>query len=54
MHEMITLPNGVRIAFEKMDNVRSAAIGIWVGVGSRHEKAAMENGATHFIEIHAL
>lgn len=49
MHEMITLPNGVRIAFEKMDNVRSAAIGIWVGVGSRYEKAA-ENGATHFIE----
>jgi len=49
MYEMITLPNGVRIAFEKMDNVRSAAVGIWVGVGSRHEKAS-ENGATHFIE----
>ncbi len=32
-----------------MPGVRSASLGIWVGVGSRHESAA-ENGAAHFIE----
>lgn len=49
MHEIITLKNGVRIAHEHMPHVRSAAVGIWVGVGSRFERAA-ENGAAHFIE----
>ena len=38
MYEIITLPNGVRLACEHMDGVRSAAVGIWVGVGSRCEK----------------
>lgn len=49
MEQKITLPNGVRIVTERMPGVRSAALGIWVGTGSRHEKAA-ENGAAHFIE----
>ena len=49
MYEKITLGNGVRIVFEPMDGVRSTAIGIWVGAGSRYERAA-ENGAAHFIE----
>ena len=49
MYEKITLPNGVRILTEAVPGVRSAALGIWVGSGSRHEKAA-ENGAAHFIE----
>ena len=49
MYEIITLPNGVRIAHEKMSGVRSAAVGIWVSVGSRYEKRG-EEGSAHFIE----
>jgi len=49
MYDKITLPNGVRIVSEKMHHVRSSAIGIWLGVGSRYEKAD-ESGAAHFIE----
>lgn len=49
MIEQITLENGVRLLTEPMDGVRSAALGFWVGAGSRHEKAG-ENGAAHFIE----
>lgn len=49
MYEKITLPNGVRIVFEHASHVRSAAVGLWVGVGSRSE-AASENGSAHFIE----
>lgn len=49
MVNKITLDNGVRILTEPMAGMRSASLGIWVGVGSRHETAA-ENGAAHFIE----
>ena len=43
------LPNGVRVLTDRIPHVRSAAVGIWVGIGSRFE-AARENGAAHFIE----
>ena len=49
MTETKTLPNGARIVTEEVPGARSAALGIWVGTGSRHEKAR-ENGAAHFIE----
>lgn len=49
MHEIITLENGMRIIYENMPGVRSAAIGIFVNVGSRNEAPA-ENGSAHFIE----
>lgn len=49
MYEKITLPNGVRIVYERLPYVRSVSCGVWVGAGSRHEKAS-ENGASHFIE----
>lgn len=49
MVEQITLNNGVRLLTEPMAEMRSAALGIWVGAGSRHETAG-ENGAAHFIE----
>ncbi len=49
MYEQITLPNGVRVVAEPIEGLRSCAIGIWVGTGSRHEKAK-EGGAAHFIE----
>ena len=39
MYETIPLPNGVRILTERVPYVRSAALGIWVGTGSRHERS---------------
>ena len=49
MYETIPLPNGVRILTDRVPYVRSAALGIWVGTGSRHERSGA-NGAAHFIE----
>lgn len=49
MYQQMTLPNGVRILTERVPGLRSAAIGVWVASGSRHETAA-QNGAAHFIE----
>lgn len=49
MYKKITLENGVRIVTERVDYVRSASIGIWVGNGSRHEPANL-GGISHFIE----
>lgn len=49
MYKKITLANGVRIVTEKVDYVRSASVGIWVGNGSRHEPNDL-GGISHFIE----
>jgi len=49
MHEIIKLSNGVRIICEKIPYVRSAAVGIFVDVGSRDEAPSI-NGSAHFIE----
>ena len=49
MIEKVILDNGVRIVWERVPAVRSVAVGIWVGTGSRSERAG-ENGAAHFIE----
>lgn len=49
MYEKITLPNGARVVFERMDGVRSVSLGIWIGAGSRFERAE-EGGSAHFIE----
>lgn len=49
MVQIETLPNGVRMVTEKIDTVRSAALGIWVAGGSR-EESPEESGAAHFIE----
>ena len=49
MYRSITLPNGARILTQHIPGVRSAALGFFVGAGSRHERA-VENGAAHFIE----
>lgn len=43
------LPNGVRVITEAMPGVRSAAFGIWVGVGSRDE-AGPQMGSAHYLE----
>ena len=49
MYQATTLPNGVRLLTEHIPGVRSAALGFFVGAGSRHE-TPLENGAAHFIE----
>ena len=49
MYQKITLRNGVRVVAERIDHVRSAAIGVWIGNGSRFESAG-QNGISHFIE----
>jgi predicted Zn-dependent peptidase len=43
------LPGGLRIVTEAMPGVRSASVGIWVGVGSRDESVSV-CGASHFLE----
>ncbi|MBV8673161.1 MAG: insulinase family protein [Acidobacteriaceae bacterium] len=43
------LPNGLTILTEKMDHIRSVAMGVWVRAGSRHEMAEL-NGISHFVE----
>ncbi|MFM8937539.1 MAG: M16 family metallopeptidase [Actinomycetota bacterium] len=42
-------PSGLRIVTEEIPNVRSAAFGIWVNVGSRDESPKVA-GASHFLE----
>src|SRR6202453_3266913 len=43
------LPGGLRVVTEFLPAVRSVALGIWVGVGSRDEDQA-HAGATHYLE----
>ncbi|MFR9751812.1 M16 family metallopeptidase [Nocardia sp. 004] len=43
------LPGGLRVVTEHLPGVRSASIGIWVGVGSRDEGPTVA-GAAHFLE----
>lgn len=47
--ELTTLSNGVKVITEAMAGVRSVAIGLWIGTGSRNE-LPVENGVSHFIE----
>jgi predicted Zn-dependent peptidase len=47
--QLTELDSGERIVSERLDHVRSAAVGYWIGAGSRDEDAG-EAGVTHFIE----
>jgi predicted Zn-dependent peptidase len=47
--QLTTLPNGLRVVTDSMDTVESASIGVWVGVGARHE-TVMVNGVSHLLE----
>ena len=44
-----TLPNGIRLVYERMDSVRSLAMGVWVDTGSVRESPETA-GASHLIE----
>ncbi len=43
------LPGGLRVITESMPTVRSAAFGIWAGIGSKDE-SVRDAGATHYLE----
>ena len=43
------LANGIRIVTEPMPGLHSAAVGIWLTAGGRHERVE-QNGIAHFLE----
>jgi predicted Zn-dependent peptidase len=43
------LPNGMRIVSYRMPHVETVSMGVWVGVGARHETAP-EQGISHLLE----
>jgi predicted Zn-dependent peptidase len=49
MIKKYTCQNGVRIVLEQIPTVRSVAIGVWIGTGSRDENP-QNNGISHFLE----
>jgi len=48
-HTLTTLDSGLRVVTERMSSVRSAALGFFVGAGSRGEQVE-EAGLSHFLE----
>ncbi|MEH6402271.1 MAG: pitrilysin family protein [Sneathiella sp.] len=44
-----TLKNGMRVVTDPMPHLETAAVGIWVNTGARHETHA-ENGISHVLE----
>jgi len=49
MYRKDTLSNGIRVVSETLPKSRSVSIGVWVRVGSRHERQEI-GGISHFIE----
>lgn len=49
MIKKYTCQNGVRVVLENIPTVRSVAIGVWIGTGSRDENVK-NNGISHFLE----
>ena len=47
--EITTLDNGLRIATDTMQDAESVVLGVWVGVGTRHEPWDA-NGVAHLVE----
>lgn len=47
--EITTLPSGLRVVTDTMEKIETASVGLWVGVGTRHEEAA-DNGVAHLVE----
>src|SRR5262249_12444538 len=43
------LPSGLTIASDRMEQVETVSVGIWVQVGTRHETAEL-NGVSHILE----
>jgi len=49
MYQVTQLKNGLVVATAEMPHMASLSLGLWVGVGGRHEPAEL-NGVSHFIE----
>ena len=49
MYRVTQLNNNLRVATAEMPQMVGVSVGLWVGVGSRHEPAGL-NGVCHFIE----
>lgn len=49
MYRVTRLQNGLTLATAEMPHMASICLGIWVGVGGRHESPEL-NGASHFLE----
>lgn len=47
--QITTLDDGVRVVTERIPEVRSVALGMWIGAGSAHESDA-EAGLSHLLE----
>ena len=47
--EITVLPNGLRVVSDRMDAVETVSLGVWVGVGTRHESPEL-NGISHLLE----
>jgi predicted Zn-dependent peptidase len=47
--QVTTLSNGLRVATDRMDSVETVSLGIWAGVGTRHE-ILEHNGVAHLLE----
>ena len=48
-YDRTVLENGITVITEKIDTVRSVALGVWVAAGSRDEHDD-EAGVSHFLE----
>ena len=49
MYQSTRLSNGLTVLTAHMPHMASVSLGVWVGVGGRHEPAPL-NGISHFIE----
>ena len=49
IYRVTTLANGARIATAAMPHMKSVTVGVWVGVGGRHESVE-DCGISHFVE----
>ena len=49
MIKTTTLANGLRVASDSFDHVETIALGVWLNIGTRHEKKS-ENGIAHMLE----
>ncbi len=47
--QVTRLPNGLRVATDRMDSVETVSIGVWADVGTRNEAAEI-NGVSHLLE----
>jgi len=49
MYQVTRLQNGLTVATAEMPHMASVSVGLWVGVGGRHESKEL-SGVSHFIE----